>query len=365
MPVTMNVAALRGAIALAKTITPTRSTIPILNCVNIAAKGGMARIEATDTASFASITIPAIGEGQWCIALDKLAIMIGAARGDDVSISGDTFAAITSGKAHAKIAALPPGDWPDMSPDGDAEHIATVSAKAFQSAYSRCAVAVSREASRYMLSGVHAVFADGSLRCEASNGHILHRITMAADVDSRADVLLPNNIGAPLAALAGDGEIVVSRHGGTVTFTCGGKRLTTKLLDAEFPDFDRVMPKISRVGAVVFDTKGLVDAIKSVAPLNRDDGSSVHLVADADGARLTAFGAPGETVVIPLESDGGALDAWLSPDYLADMISACGVQSVALRADGRAIMTGEPGDPFVGVVMSMRPRAGVALAEAA
>lgn len=365
MPVTMNVAALRGAIALAKTITPTRSTIPILNCVNIAAKGGMARIEATDTASFASITIPAIGEGQWCIALDKLAIMIGVARGDDVSISGDAFATIASGKARAKIAALPPGDWPDISGDGGSERIATVGAKAFLAAYNRCAVAVSRDASRCMLSGVHAVFADGSLRCEASNGHVLHRVTVAAGIENRADMLLPNNIGASLAALAGDGEIVISRHGGTITFACGGKQLTTKLLNAEFPDIDRVIPKISRAGEVTFDAKGLTDAIKSVAGLSREDGSSVHIVVDADGARLTAFGAPGETVVIPIESDGGALDAWLSPGYLADMVSACGAQSVAMRANHQAIMTGEPGDPFVGVVMFMRPRAGVALAEAA
>jgi DNA polymerase-3 subunit beta len=361
---------LKRAALLARTITESKSTIPILQCVMLKAVNNVLRVNATDLDATAVIQSPCIGNGEWCLAFDKLAIIINAAKPDDeISISGDQFASVSTGKTKARIAVAPSDDWPSIGQGVSGDEVFTMPAKSFLDGYQRCAAARMTEGNGNMsLSGIHMVSHKSTLTMEGCNSHMVHRLVFdEVAVSHPVDVILPGDMLASLSALAdGETDIHISKNEGTITICAGSKSLTTKLIDGEYPDINRVIPKIDREKEIGVDVKSLNDALKATATLNRNDGSAV-LLASSDGElTLTAFGLPGEEVNIPVECDGnGELEAWLNPDYLRAVMDCCNSSTILIRQNTDRIMSGNGVNGFTAVVSTMRQRPRADMQEAA
>ena len=104
--------------------------------------------------------------------------------------------------------------------------------------------------------------------------------------------------------------------------TGGGRRATTRLLDAEFPRFRQLIPT-EHTSAAIVESAALVEAIKRVQ-LVTDRVAQVRMEFGDDGLRLAAGGdeVGSAEEELPCELDGAPLTIAFNPSYLLDALGA-------------------------------------------
>jgi DNA polymerase-3 subunit beta len=153
------------------------------------------------------------------------------------------------------------------------------------------------------------------------------------DTEQSSAVLIPAKTLAEVAkTLAGAGtiSIALSAGDGMLGITGGGRRATTRLLDAEFPRFRQLIPA-EHTSAAVLEVAGLVEAIKRVA-LVTDRVAQVRMEFGEDGLRLAAGGDDVGSAEEELrcEFDGAPLTIAFNPGYLLDSLGALHTESAQL-----------------------------------
>jgi DNA polymerase-3 subunit beta len=138
-------------------------------------------------------------------------------------------------------------------------------------------------------------------------------------------VLIPARTLADVAktlANAGPVELALSAGDGMLGITGGGRRATTRLLDAEFPRFRQLIPA-EHTSAAILESAALVEAIKRVQ-LVTDRVAQVRMEFGDDGLRLSAGGdeVGSAEEELPCELDGAPLVIAFNPSYLLDALGA-------------------------------------------
>jgi DNA polymerase-3 subunit beta len=138
-------------------------------------------------------------------------------------------------------------------------------------------------------------------------------------------VLIPARTLADVAkTLAGAGpvELALSAGDGMLGITGGGRRATTRLLDAEFPRFRQLIPT-EHTSSAVIESAALVEAIKRVQ-LVTDRVAQVRMEFSDDGLRLAAGGDEigSAEEELPCELEGAPLVIAFNPAYLLDALGA-------------------------------------------
>jgi DNA polymerase-3 subunit beta len=102
----------------------------------------------------------------------------------------------------------------------------------------------------------------------------------------------------------------------------GGRRTTTRLLDAEFPKFRQLLPK-EHTSIATLEVASLTEAIKRVA-LVAERGAQVRLEFSGEGLLLSAGGddAGRAEEWLPADFRGETLTIAFNPGYLIDGLSA-------------------------------------------
>src|SRR5262249_21748754 len=128
-------------------------------------------------------------------------------------------------------------------------------------------------------------------------------------------------VGKTLAG-AGSVEISLSAGDGMLGIAGGGRRATTRLLDAEFPRFRQLIPA-EHTSAAIVEVDPLVQAIKRVA-LVTDRVAQVRMEFAEDGLRLAAGGddVGSAEEELPATLDGEPLTIAFNPQYLLDSLGA-------------------------------------------
>jgi DNA polymerase-3 subunit beta len=153
------------------------------------------------------------------------------------------------------------------------------------------------------------------------------------DTEQSTAVLIPARTLAEVAkTLSGAGrvEIALSAGDGMLGITGGGRRATTRLLDAEFPRFRQLIPAEHTTAAIV-EVAGLVESIKRVA-LVTDRVAQVRMEFADEGLRLTAGGddVGSAEEELACELDGAPLTIAFNPGYLLDALGALHVERAQL-----------------------------------
>lgn len=301
-----------AAINEAAKLAPAKSTIPVLQCVGIAAGNGAASVFATDLDVELERTIPAEGDlpGVAINCRDLAAILKGAAKGSRLTfeiieppvahraaVPGDEHSepvpaveaapgrvAITSdcGGVDARLACHADAELPKMRarPETGSAMLAGVD---FRNGLAAVEIAMSTEETRYYLNGVslHTRNYRGAKRlCMATTDG--HRLAFKAlpGIEPEAlecpDAIIPRlTVGVLARNLPADAVRMVWHAGdkhekaapdhvpGPVRFTfyAEGVTITTKLVDGTFPDYQRVIPTGNQKRAT-FNRAALLKACK-------------------------------------------------------------------------------------------------------
>jgi DNA polymerase-3 subunit beta len=312
---------------------PARPPVPVLGGVLLEAVSGPSgdrlTVSGFDYETSARVELDAvIGDaGRVLVSGRLLADITRALPGKPVDVVVDgARATIACGNSRFSLPTMPVEDYPQLPAMPQVAGV--VPGDVLAQAVQQVAVAAGRDDTLPMLTGIRLEIDGPRLTLAATD-----RFRLAVrelewtpeDAGLTTSVLIPARTLADVAkTLAGAGpvELALSAGDGMLGITGGGRRATTRLLDAEFPRFRQLIPA-EHTSAAIVEAAVLVEAIKRVA-LVTDRVAQVRMEFGDDGLRLAAGGdeVGSAEEELPCELDGASLTIAFNPGYLLDALGA-------------------------------------------
>src|SRR5271168_172463 len=346
-------ATLMKSLAHVQNVVEKRNTIPILANVLLAVRDGKLTIAATDLeiALVEEVNAETMRDGAITVPAATLYEIV-RRQPDNAVIEldhpgGDAQLALRAGRYATSLVALSVDEFPKLDA-GKLSHHFVLSGQELRGLIDRTRFAISTEETRYYLNGIYLHAAEGEsgpvLRAVATDGHRLARVEEPL----------------PSGASGMPGEIEVALSETRVQFTIATMRLTSKLIDGTFPDYDRVIPrgndKILRV-----DKKDFNDAVGRVSAISAERHRPVKLSLAKDLLVISAASAEQGSASEELGSElidyqFGPLEIGFQARYLSDVTDQIRGKVEFVFADGAApTLVRDQDDPSaVYVLMPMR-----------
>jgi DNA polymerase-3 subunit beta len=269
---------------------------------------------------------------------------------DDVKISG--------GRSQFSVRPLSLDDYPRTPTP--ASSAVTLDATAFGQALRQVVRAASTDEARPILTGVLLTAENDGLRLVATDSYRLavRDLPGVSVLGADQKVLVPGRALAELQRLLGAGGELTLRLGERdATFEVGSTRLTTRLIEGEFPNYRQLIPQ-SHPNTLTVDRDALLEAIRRVKILARD-ATPVRLQISADGLKLTAItqDVGNASEELDASAEGADLTVAFNPDYLAAGVEALDTQQITLSTiDGLkpAVVRGVDSADYLYLLMPVR-----------
>ena len=368
MELTVQKGDLLHELQLCQGIVERKNTIPILGNVLLETNDdGNVRLLATDLevglrsrcpASIAragALTIPAKKLFEIVRALPDTEIRIAAGNAGAVNVSAERF--------DSRMQTLPREDFPTLpDPNGDAAE--TVAREALRSMVSKTQFAITGEDTRYFLNGALFVLKPETMSLIATDGHRLALATAQREgVDGGEEVqaILPRKTLGELSRLlaAGEGDIRYTRSESHLFFEIDGRQLISRMIDAQFPAYERVIPT-GNDKKIEFERDRMASAIRRVALLSSERSHAVKFqIAESSAEVASSSPELGEAKeVLPVDYEGANLEICFNAQYVLDFLAVADTDSVTLELKddrSQAVMypSGEKA-AYTYVIMPMR-----------
>ncbi len=368
MKLSIDRATLVKALAHVQSIVEKRNTIPILANVLLQADGDNLSLSATDMDLQVVESISAkVSQGGATTTpahtlydiVRKLpdGVMIDLAGGNNASML-----TLTAGRSNFKLGCLPVADFPQLSGDDLAMRF-TLSPTELKGLIDRAKFAMSTEETRYYLNGMYMHAATGSfLRTVATDGHRLARIEMSLP-DGASEipgVIIPRKTVTELRKLLDENasSVEVAVSAAKIQFKFGNVRLTSKLIDGTYPDYERVIPAANENMLEVL-TKDLAAAVDRVSTVATDKTRTIKMTIDGATMTLSAQSPESGSAVeeVEIQYAGPPIEIGFNARYLQDITSQIDGETCTIRlADGSqpAIIRDKDNENSLFVLMPMR-----------
>ena len=343
-----------------------RQTLPVLANVLIKATDNKLEITGTDLEVELVAECEAMVEqtGEATLPARKLADIwrsLGEGSEVTVAVEGDR-AVIRSGRSRFSLATLPAADFPKV-PGGEAEVSLTLEQTAIRGLIDEVGFAMAQQDVRYFLNGMLLEITDSHIRAVATDGHRLAMSTAEIsnpEVAKKIQAIVPRKGVLELGRLLdGESETIQLQLGSNhLCVHAGPYTMTTKLVDGQFPDYEKVVPSDgSRY--LIADRDTLRQAFQRASILSNEKYRGVRLIINDDQLTIQANNPEQEEAeeIVSVEFSGDELEIGFNVSYLLDCLGVLQTDSVRLSvsdANSSALIEGIGNDSAVYVVMPMR-----------
>jgi DNA polymerase-3 subunit beta len=316
-----------------------KSTIPILSNILLEVTGENLEIAATDLDVTIRCGCPAsvLAGGTTTISARRLfdiVRLLPDGADIDFSLLENDWVELRSGNSQYKIVALPKENFPSIPEAAPAT--AQIPGGLFRSMIQRTMFAITQEESRYSLNGALLALLPNEIRMVATDGHRLALVSRSMEVpgvDLEVRALIPRKTLVELQKLIGEQDSMVEfgRDENHLFFAVGGKRLVSRILAGQFPNYELVVPR-DNDKYIVSSTRSFGDGIRRAAIMSDEKLRAIRLSFKTGTLELTASSADaGEArEVVPIEFEGDNLDIGFNPHYLLDFVSVCGSDAISI-----------------------------------
>jgi DNA polymerase-3 subunit beta len=349
---------------LAHSIADRKSTMPMLANVLIRTQGkSKLLVAATDLNVSLSAELKSTNssEGGITVSAKNLHDLVASAPGDEITFkrADNNWAEIKSGKVNYRIVGMPDRDFPKV-PDHREAPFADVEASTIREMIDRTLFSVCNDETRFHLNGVLFESNGSRARMVSTDGHRLSKVERALPGGPQlsAGVIIPKKGLLEIKrVLEGAGTAKLAIKTPYVYVANDDLALAVKLIDAQFPPYEQVIPKDNR-RSVVIDRGLLVDALKR-AQLMSSETRGVKLTAASSTLTIASDNPDLGEVREELDADysGDAVSIGFNPKYLIDLLMQMGADQVSLDLGGEldpGLFKPLGGDDYLGVVMPMR-----------
>lgn len=367
MKVTIKRDALLKPLQIISGVVERRQTLPILANVLITVKDQRLSLTATD------LEIELIGsivlshpaeEGSTTVSARKL-LDICKALPDDVQIEmilESDHMVLRSGKSRFVLATLPVNDFPNVE-GGIFSAEFTINQGKLKKLISKVHFAMGQQDVRHYLNGALFDINQGVMRCVATDGHRL-AFSSLSDVDfggSQTKVILPRKSVLELMRLLDSNDeepITISIGDNHFRVTSSTYTFTSKLINAQYPDYDKLIPRSVEHTAIA-SREALKQALARASILSNEKFRGIRLHLDTDTLRIVANNPEQEEAeeLIQLDYNGMGIEIGFNVSYLLDVVSTISSENIRWSftdPNGGVLIESADKEDSLYVVMPMR-----------
>jgi DNA polymerase III subunit beta len=266
---------------------------------------------------------------------------------------------IKSGRSRFTLSTLPAGEFPSVDDIQSREQI-EVGRGVVSELIDRTHFAMAQQDVRYYLNGMLLELREGRIRAVATDGHRLAMCEAETSTGDTVQVIVPRKGVLELHRMLGteDGNATIAFGTNHLRVTLGGARLTTKLIDGRFPDYERVLPKGGDKD-VIADRQLLREALQRASILSNEKYRGVRLQLAENLLKIQAHNPEQEEAEdeVEVKYGGPELEIGFNVNYLLDALGAVTTNDarITLTDGNSSCLIREPGnDRCKYVVMPMR-----------
>jgi DNA polymerase-3 subunit beta len=350
-----------------QSIVERRNTMPILANVLIEAQKNDIRVTATDleVGVRGRVEGEILVEGTITVDAKKLYEIIREVPSEAVQLKRleNEWVEIKSGKSVFKIVGMEAREFPQF-PRFDNKGLCVAPASSIREMIERTIFSVSTDETRYSLNGVFIEESvGGKVRMVATDGHRLaFDERVLASLGLSKGVILPRKGLAELKKLlesGDDGVVSIGFHENMVMVIKDKVELFMRLIEGEFPDYTKVIPKgnpsIAKIGH-----NELLQSLRRVSILSNERYKGVKIEFTEDKVSLSANNPDlGEAVEeIDAEYKGKPVTIGFNARYLLDVLGVLGGEGdidIELKDEvSPSVIRKSGNDGYVYVLMPMR-----------
>jgi DNA polymerase III subunit beta len=263
----------------------------VLSGIRLEVSGGTLIVAGTDLDLSIRVSVEVAGQSDGVAVLPARLTtdIVRALEPGAVTIEvGDDDAQISAGRSQFSVRLLPAEEFPRLPEP--AEQAVTLPAADLAAALAQVVPAASHDEARPILTGVLLAAEAGGLRLVATDSYRLavRDLPGAQVLREGQQVLVPSRALDEVRRLLSGAESVTLRLGEReATFEVGTVRLSTRLIEGEFPNYRQLIPA-SYPNRLVVSREALLDAVRRVKLLARET-APVRLAMRADGLELSAI----------------------------------------------------------------------------
>ena len=328
------------ALNTVKGAVPSKSTLPILECILFERDEDLLRLSATDleisivqtlpvqfetngTPETQSIAVPAKRVLDTLRALPDLPITFSA--------SGDFEIEMSTDQGHYQLVGYDGADYPDL-PSLDGEHEITAEGSLLKRGIDRTAFAVSKDALRPAMMGVCFQVGTDETRLVATDGHRLVRLTLTdLSSDEPIDFIVPEKATKLVSRVTPDDALcTITLDEGHVSFEMGSARVLARLIDETYPNYQAVIPKENDRRLTVNRTD-MLNAVKRVGLYSSSMTNQIRLALTSDRVTISAEDVERSSEaeeVVRCEYDSEDMEIGFNSQYLTEVLDNVDVEEV-------------------------------------
>lgn len=269
---------------------------------------------------------------------------------------------LRSGRSRFVLATIPVEDFPKTQQGDEDDSIKIVLPHSdIRRLLDRTKFAMANGDVRYYLNGLLLELDGNTLRAAASDGHRMALCTVdgGQGVTERVRSIVPRKSVLDLERLLADSDEEVRLAMGStyMRVTQGDYTLTTKLVDGQFPEVDRLIPRDAE-NALVGDRETLRSALHRASIL-ANESLEIRLEVEGDQMTIRATNPEQEEAeeVVAVDHAGKAIEVGFNYRYIQDVLGALDTESVKLSmpdSAGIAVMEGPGAEESLYLVMPLR-----------
>jgi len=273
----------------------------------------------------------------------------------------DNKALVQSGRSRFTLTTLPANDFPALDAINSIYEF-EIPQKTLRDIIDKTAFAMAQQDVRYYLNGLMLELSANYLRAVATDGHRLAYCEkeINADIADIKQVILPRKGVLELVRLLSDTEnsVKITLGSNHLQVELDGLRLTSKLIDGRFPDYNRVMPT-DGTNVMTADREQLRQALLRASILSNEKYRGIRLILDKNLVKLQAQNPDQEEADIEQEVvyTGDDIEIGFNVNYMLDVLNVTNsdmVQAALKDSNSSFLLTFPDQTDCKYVIMPMR-----------
>ncbi len=325
---------------IVQNVVSTKVTLPILSNILLKNYNNKLIFFATDLdiGICCEKPVQTIEEGSISVPAKRLADIIREMPEGEISVQAkkNHQIEIEGAKCRFKLNGLPPEEFPKF-PEFKDQEVFSLDQEVLRGMLRMTMFAVSHEEVRYVLNGILMEIEARTLRLVATDGRRLAKmeagLTEGGSGDKRLSVILPYKaVQEIMRNLKEDGPMVLMTGANQILFDIGGVKIASRIIEGEFPDYNRVIPDPVSP-AVEVRTEAFLSALRRASLLATQDFQAVKVELFSDKLVVSKVTPDvGESrEEIPIRYGGKEFIVGFNPQYLIDVLKILDDETVAVE----------------------------------
>ncbi len=260
----------------------------------------------------------------------------------------DNKALVQSGRSRFSLTTLPANDFPALDAINSI-HEFEITQKTLRDIIDKTAFAMAQQDVRYYLNGLMLELSANYLRAVATDGHRLAYCEKetSADIADIKQVILPRKGVLELVRLLNDNDdmVKISLGSNHLQVEFDGLKMTSKLIDGRFPDYNRVMPTDGN-NVITADRDQLRLSLMRASILSNEKYRGIRLILEDNLVKLQAQNPDQEEADVEQEVvyNGDDIEIGFNVNYMLDVLNVTNSEMVqaALRDSNSSFLLTYP-----------------------